>query len=98
MTPSRFTAVLVDGLASGQADVDGDGFVTVDDAYDFVRRRLADDGVPQSPRKWEFDVSGRHRAGADGGGAGHACRTATAGRPAPPGRARSARAFGRRGG
>lgn len=57
-TPSRFTAVLVDGLASGAADVDRDGFVTVDDAYDFVRRRLADDGVPQSPRKWEFDVSG----------------------------------------
>lgn len=58
VTPSRFTAVLVDGLASGEADVDRDGFVTVDDAYDFVRRRLADDGVPQSPRKWEFDVSG----------------------------------------
>lgn len=58
VTPSRFTAVLVDGLASGEADVDGDGLVTVDDAYDFVRRRLADDGVPQSPRKWEFDVSG----------------------------------------
>jgi hypothetical protein len=58
VTPSRFTAVLVDGLASGEADVDRDGFVTVDDAYDFVRQRLADDGVPQSPRKWEFDVSG----------------------------------------
>ena len=57
-TPSRFTAVLVDGLATGNADVDRDGFVTVDDAYDFVSRRLADDGVPQSPRKWEFDVSG----------------------------------------
>jgi hypothetical protein len=57
-TPSRFTSVLVDGLASGEADVDRDGFVTVDDAFDFVRRRLADDGVPQSPRKWEFDVSG----------------------------------------
>jgi hypothetical protein len=57
-TPSRFTAVLVAGLASGDADVDRDGFVTVDDAYDFVSRRLADDGVPQSPRKWEFDVSG----------------------------------------
>jgi hypothetical protein len=57
-TPSRFTSVLVDGLASGEADVDRDGFVTVDDAFDFVRRRLADDGVPQSPRTWEFDVAG----------------------------------------
>jgi uncharacterized caspase-like protein len=58
-TPSRFTAVLVNGLASGDADVDGDGFVTVDDAYEFVRRRLTDADVPQDPRKWEFDVAGR---------------------------------------
>ena len=58
VTPSRFTAILVDGLASGAADLDGDGFVTVDDAYDFVRTRLADEHLPQSPRKWEFDVAG----------------------------------------
>ncbi len=57
--PSRFTAELVRGLESGDADVDADGFVTVDDAYEFVRRRLADADVPQDPRKWEFDVSGR---------------------------------------
>ena len=58
VTPSRFTAVLVDGLASGEADLDRDGLVSVDDAYDFVRLRLGDEGVPQAPRKWEFDVSG----------------------------------------
>jgi Caspase domain len=57
-TPSRFTAVLVDGLSNGEADLDRDGLVTVDDAYDFVRRQLADESVPQSPRKWEFDVAG----------------------------------------
>jgi hypothetical protein len=57
-TPSRFTALLVDGLSNGDADLDRDGLVTVDDAYDFVRRRLADESVPQSPRKWEFDVAG----------------------------------------
>ena len=57
-TPSKFTAVLVDGLSTGAADLDGDGFVTVDDAYDFLRRRLADEQLPQSPRKWEFDVAG----------------------------------------
>jgi Caspase domain len=58
-TPSKFTSVLVSGLSSGDADVDRDGLVTVDDAYDFVRRRLADEDVPQDPRKWEFDVAGR---------------------------------------
>jgi hypothetical protein len=57
--PSRFTSVLVGGLSSGEADLDQDGFVTVDDAYEFVRRRLSDEAVPQDPRKWEFDVSGR---------------------------------------
>ena len=56
--PSRFTSVLVSGLSSGEADLDRDGFVTVDDAYEFVRRRLSDEGVPQDPRKWEFDVAG----------------------------------------
>jgi hypothetical protein len=77
VTPSRFTAVLVDGLSTGAADLDGDGFVTVDDAYDFLRRRLADEQLPQSPRKWEFDVAGHIVLG----------RTAAApasGLPAPP--------------
>ncbi len=48
----------MEGLSSGAADLDGDGRVTVDDAYDFVRRRLSDEGVPQNPRKWAFDVEG----------------------------------------
>jgi hypothetical protein len=67
--PSRFTSVLVSGLSSGEADLDQDGFVTVDDAYEFVRRRLSDEAVPQDPRKWEFDVAGRivlSRSGAGG--------------------------------
>jgi hypothetical protein len=56
--PSRFTAVLVEGLSSGAADLDGDGHITVENAYDFVRRRLSEEGVPQNPKKWEFDVTG----------------------------------------
>lgn len=67
--PSRFTSVLVSGLSTGEADLDQDGFVTVDDAYEFVRRRLSDEAVPQDPRKWEFDVAGRivlSRSGAAG--------------------------------
>jgi hypothetical protein len=70
-TPSKFTSVLVGGLSSGDADVDRDGLVTVDDAYDYVCRRLADEAVPQDPRKWEFDVAGRivlGRSAAGGGG------------------------------
>ena len=78
-TPSRFTAVLVDGLSTGAADLDGDGFVTVDDAYDFLRRRLADEQLPQSPRKWEFDVAGHIVLGRT-----TAAPATASGPPAPP--------------
>ncbi len=56
--PSVFTASVTDGLRTGDADVDGDGLVSVDDVYEFARRRLAQQARPQSPRKWEFDVAG----------------------------------------
>lgn len=56
--PSAFTATVVDGLRSGAADLDGDGLVSVDDLYEYARRRLADQQSAQRPRKWEFDVGG----------------------------------------
>lgn len=56
---SAFTAALICGLDTGEADVDRDGVVSVDDAHEYVRRRLADQVPRQSPRKWEFDVQGR---------------------------------------
>jgi hypothetical protein len=56
---SAFTAALLTGLESGDADIDGDGLVSVDDAHEYVRYRLADQPHRQSPRKWEFDVQGR---------------------------------------
>jgi hypothetical protein len=58
-TRSAFTAALIAGLESGDADLDGDGLVSVDDAHEYVRHRLADRPHRQSPRKWEFDVQGR---------------------------------------
>jgi hypothetical protein len=56
---SAFTAALIAGLDTGEADIDGDGMVSVDDAYEYVRRQLAEHVHRQSPRKWEFDVQGR---------------------------------------
>jgi hypothetical protein len=56
--PSIFTASLAGGLRTGAADVDGDGLVSVDDLYEYARRRLSEQPRPQSPRKWEFDVAG----------------------------------------
>ena len=58
VTPSRFTAGLVDGLASGEADVDRDGFVTVDAPTTSSAAASPTRVRRRAPRKWEFDVSG----------------------------------------
>ncbi len=55
---SVFTRILVQGLESGDADVDGDGLVSLDELYDYVHRRVTDEAPHQSPRKWALDVEG----------------------------------------
>lgn len=35
--PSAFTTALTDGLATGVADLDGNGEITVDELYDYAR-------------------------------------------------------------
>jgi hypothetical protein len=47
---SQFTTHLVEGLQSGAPDRDGDGFVDLDDLYEYVHRRLADIGR-QTPQR-----------------------------------------------
>jgi hypothetical protein len=56
---SVFTANLVAGLETGDADKDNDGWITVDDIHEYVRVRMVEQAPFQSPRKWEFDVQGR---------------------------------------
>jgi hypothetical protein len=56
-TRSLFTNALVDGLRTGEADVDGDGLVSIDDIYDYVDRQVSESNQAQRPRKWS-DVSG----------------------------------------
>ena len=58
MTRSTFTRALVDGLVTGEADLDGDGHITVDELYEHTRRSIASDGSRQRPGKWAFDVEG----------------------------------------
>ena len=48
--PSRFTRPLIDGLRTGNADLDGDGLIAVRELYDYVCRRLHEEGVEQNPR------------------------------------------------
>ena len=49
---SVFTTALLDGLSDGAADVDGDGFISVDEAYDYACRQVRAMGVAQTPQRW----------------------------------------------
>ena len=54
---SMFTAAIIAGLASGAADLDQDGVVSMDDLYRFVSERLSAEGVPQRPTYTASEVS-----------------------------------------
>jgi hypothetical protein len=56
---SFFTRVLVEGLATGSADRDGDGWVTFDELYDHVFEQVQARSPSQTPRKWTVDQQGR---------------------------------------
>jgi hypothetical protein len=46
---SIFTGVLIDGLRSGAADLDGDGLIDVDELYDYVYEEIR----RTTPRPWQ---------------------------------------------
>ncbi|MEU0878827.1 caspase family protein [Lentzea sp. NPDC005914] len=56
--PSVFTSALVEGLASGDADQDLDGFVGLDELYEYVYDRVRRVTPHQTPGKWMLDVRG----------------------------------------
>ena len=56
-TPSVFTAALVEGLRTGEADLDSDGDITIDELYSYILRRVRETRSDQVPMKWAFGVS-----------------------------------------
>ncbi|WP_027342092.1 caspase family protein [Hamadaea tsunoensis] len=52
---SVFTTALVEGLRSGDADADNDGYVTAEEAYAYAYRRVKDLEAKQNP---QFSVAG----------------------------------------
>jgi YVTN family beta-propeller protein len=56
--PSVFTGALVDGIRTGQADRDRDGFVGLDELYDYVYEQVKHYSPQQTPCKWEFGLRG----------------------------------------
>ena len=55
---SVFTHHLVRGLETGEADLDGDGWISLDELYDYVYDRVTDETPKQTPGKWTFDLQG----------------------------------------
>jgi Tetratricopeptide repeat/Caspase domain len=55
---SVFTAGLVDGLRTGAADVDGDGYVSVDEAFDYAYGYVVSSGASQTPQRWLYGGEG----------------------------------------
>src|SRR5262249_14696749 len=55
---SVFTAALVDGLRSGDADRDGDGYISVEDAYAYTADRVKATGGAQIPHRCLYGGDG----------------------------------------
>jgi formylglycine-generating enzyme required for sulfatase activity len=55
---SVFTRVLVHGLETGEADMDDDGWISLDELYDYVYGRVTGEAPQQTPGKWVFDLQG----------------------------------------
>ena len=53
----RFTHFLVEALATGEADLNGDGNISFDELYQYVRERVIEQYPQQRPKKKE-DVDG----------------------------------------
>ncbi|MFI9118818.1 caspase domain-containing protein [Streptomyces bikiniensis] len=50
--PSHFTGAIIKGLASGEADLDRDGRISVSELYDYVYGQVRSKNKMQSPQMW----------------------------------------------
>ena len=55
---SVFTGALVDGLRTGDADIDGNGLITVTELYDYAYDAVKATGAAQTPSVWSFGAEG----------------------------------------
>jgi hypothetical protein len=56
---SVFTAALEQGLRTGAADLDHDGYISVDDAYAYVFDQVMAAGAAQTPQRWVYGAEGQ---------------------------------------
>ena len=55
---SVFTVGLVEGLRTGAADFGGDGYVSVDEAFDYAYGYVQSSGASQTPQRWLYGGEG----------------------------------------
>src|SRR5947208_2913147 len=55
---SIFTSALIEGLRTGNADLDHDGRITYDELYDYTLDRVRAETPYQTPGKWVFALKG----------------------------------------
>lgn len=58
---SKFTQRLIEGITSGDADIDGNGFIDVEELYEYAYQKMMQQGGEheQTPQKWTFDFHGK---------------------------------------
>ncbi|MGI5185067.1 caspase, EACC1-associated type [Dactylosporangium sp. CA-152071] len=56
---SLFTRALIDGILTGDADLDQDGRIDLDELYEFVERRVVAAYPDQHPNRWYFGSRGK---------------------------------------
>jgi Caspase domain/WD domain, G-beta repeat len=54
---SVFTAALIEGISTGRADANGDGHITLDEAYSYAFEQVQRDGK-QTPQRWLYGAEG----------------------------------------
>ena len=55
---SIFTAALLDGLRTGAADKDNNGYITVEEAYAYAYEQVRSKGMAQTPQRWLYGGEG----------------------------------------
>jgi WD40 repeat protein len=55
---SVFTTGLVEGLRTGAADTGGDGYISLDEAYDYAYTYVQSSGAAQTPQRWLYGGEG----------------------------------------